>query len=196
LLKFLLQFLSLEMYTFINTSRTCIKHFIFQLVIRKTLILKHGSLWEEIFEERSRFWRYDLFGHSAGEKFRKIMDVSVSIIKMFWGSGFVSIAVHLVTPFFVQRMLLPHPCWIPGNNFVLRVILYTLEVIFDMESLFLVGVFDGFYLLMCMNLKIQFSLLSKAVHTIHIGTNPTKAHEEICWKKLKQYNRYHQFLLK
>ncbi|KAJ3632642.1 hypothetical protein MTP99_009636 [Tenebrio molitor] len=166
------------------------------LVMRKTLILKYGSLWEEIFEEHSLFWTYDLFGNDAGDQFRKIMDFSISIIKMFWGGGLVSTLVHLLTPYFDKTLLLPHPCWIPRNNFVLRVIIYALEGIFYTEVIFLIGVFDGFYLLMCSNLKIQFSLLSKAVHSVQLGTNPTKSHEEVCWKKLKEYSQYHKFLLR
>jgi hypothetical protein len=157
--------------------------------------LKHGSLWEEIFEERSRFWTYDSFDTSTGDKFRKLMDLCVSIIKIFWGGGFVSTLVHLTTPYLDKELLLPHSCWIPGNNFVMRVILYVLEGIFYVEMVFLAGVFDGFYLLMCSNLKIQFALLSRAVRCIEIGPKPTEDHEELCWKKLREYNRYHKFLL-
>jgi hypothetical protein len=130
-------------------------------------MLVHGSSWEEIFEDRSQFWPYDLLGQFVGDKFRKIMDFSVLIVKMFW----------------IRR-----------NNIVMKVC--TLENIFYMELLFPVGVFDGFYLLMCMNLKIQFALLSKAVHSMQLGTSPTRTHEEVCLQKLKQYIRYHQFLLK
>jgi hypothetical protein len=164
--------------------------------MRKTIILKYGFLWEEIFEEHSRFWAYDLFGNYAGDKFRKIMDISVSIIKMFWGGALASTLVHFTTPYFDKTMLLPQACWIPGNNFVGRVIIYALEGVFYVEVIFLIGVFDGFYLLMCMNLKIQFSLLAEAVHSVQLGTNPTKSHEEICWRKLREYCQYHKFLLK
>jgi hypothetical protein len=55
-------------------------------------MLKHGSLWEEIFEARSYFWPYDSFGQSVGDKYRKIMDLSVLVVKMFWGSGLVSVS--------------------------------------------------------------------------------------------------------
>jgi hypothetical protein len=123
------------------------------------------------------------------------MDLSVSMIKIFWGGGLVSLLVHVATPLFVNGLLLPHACWIPGNSFVMRVILYVLETVFFFEILFLIGVFDGFYLLMCMNLKIQFALLSKAVRSIQLGANPTRGREEVCWKKLKEYKLYHQFLL-
>jgi hypothetical protein len=68
-------------------------------------MLKHGSLWEKIFEERLHFWPYDLFGQSVGDKYRKIMDISVLVVKMFWGSGLVSVLIHIVTPIFVQGML-------------------------------------------------------------------------------------------
>jgi hypothetical protein len=98
-------------------------------------MLKYGSLWEEIFIEHLRFWPYDLFGTITGDKFRKIMNLSVSIIIMFWGGGFVSVLIHLATPFFDKELLLPHPCWIPGNNFVMRVILYAFEIVFYLEAL-------------------------------------------------------------
>ncbi|KAH0808349.1 hypothetical protein GEV33_014442 [Tenebrio molitor] len=75
------------------------------------------------------------------------------------------------------------------------VILYGLETIFYIETVFVIVVFDGFYLLMCCNLKIQFALLCEAVRLIQLGTNTTRAREEICWKKLKQYSQYHKFLL-
>jgi hypothetical protein len=125
-------------------------------------MLVYGSLWEEIFEEHSQFWLYNLLEQSVGDMFKKIIDLSVLIVRIFW---------------------------IPGNNIVVKVCI--LESAFCMESLFLVEAFDGFYLLMCINLKIEFALLSKAVRPIQLGTSPTRTYEEVYLQKF-----LHQFLLK
>jgi hypothetical protein len=163
------------------------------VLLRKTLLLVHGTSFEEMIQEYSHFWTYDLFGKN---KFEKKMAFCVSIIKLFIVGGTVSCVTHFLIPFFVKGFLLPHACWIPGNNFVARVILYGLEAVFYAETVFIIVVFDGFYLLMCCNLEIQFALLCKAVRSIQFGPNATTAHEETCWKQLKQYSQYHKFLLK
>jgi hypothetical protein len=169
-------------------------HIIFQVICRKTLLLLHGSLFEEIMKEYSRFWGYDLFGTPTKNKFEKQMAFCLSIIKLLLAGGAVSVVVHSTAPIYTGQYL-PHPCWIPGNNFIARVVLYGLEVIFYVELVFYMVVFDGFYLLMCSNLQIQFALLGKAVRSIRLGANATKAHEEVCWKKLKEFSQYHKFLL-
>jgi hypothetical protein len=171
-------------------------HFIFQLVFRKTLLIIHGSLLEEIIEDHSHFWTYDLFGKASGNRLRKTMDLCVSIIKLFIIGGVITASIYWTAPFYIKNYSLPHACWIPGNNFVATVILYILESIFYIEVVVIIVAFDGFYLLMCFNLKIQFILLCKAVNSIQLGVNATKADEEVCWVKLKQYNHYHKFLLK
>jgi hypothetical protein len=168
----------------------------FQVLFRKSLRLVHSSLFEEMIDEYSRFWTYDLFGVPAKNKLKKQMSFCVSIIKLFMVGGTLSVVVHFTAPFYVKEYLLPHPCWIPGNNFIARVILYGLETVFYVETFFIIVVFDGFYLLMCCKLKIQFVLLCKAVRSIQLGANTTRTHEEECWKKLKRYNQYHKFLLK
>jgi hypothetical protein len=171
-------------------------HFIFQLVFRKTLLIIHGSLLEEIIEDHSHFWSYDLFGKVSGNRLRKTMDLCVSIIKLFIIGGVITASIYWTAPFYIKNYSLPHACWIPGNNFVATIILYILESIFYIEVVVIIVAFDGFYLLMCFNLKIQFILLCKAVKSIQLGVNATKADEEVCWMKLKQYNHYHKFLLK
>jgi hypothetical protein len=147
-------------------------------------------------EGYSRFWSYDLFGIPSTNKYEKQMAFSLSIIKLFVAGGIISVSIHLIAPYYIEQYLLPHACWIPGNSFIARIILYGLETIFYFEEIVIIVVFDGFYLLMCNNLKIQFALLCKAVRSIQLGANTTKANEEICWRKLKQYSQYHKFLLK
>jgi hypothetical protein len=119
----------------------------------------------------------------------------VSLVKVLWSIGFFSIAVHSGAPIFVESMVLPHACWIPGNNFIIQVILHVMETIFFFETALLVGMFDEFYLLMCTELKIQFELLSTTVKSIKFGMVFSKDHEEICWRKLTQCTKYHNFLL-
>jgi hypothetical protein len=171
-------------------------HFIFQLVFRKTLLIIHGSLLEEIIEDHSHFWTYDLFGKAFGDRLRKTMDLCVSIIKLFIIGGVIAGLIYWTAPFYIKKYSLPHACWIPGNNSVATIILYILESIFYIEINVIIVAFDGLYLLMCFNLKLQFVLLCKAVNSIKLGTNATKVNEEMCWGKLKHYNHYHKFLLK
>jgi hypothetical protein len=146
-------------------------------------------------EEYSQFWTYDLFGTSAKYSCEKNMALSLSAIKLFLIGGAVSSVVHFTAPFYIEEYSLPHACWIPGNSFAARISLYTLETIFYIEIVVIVVAFDGFYLLMCSNLKIQFALLCKAVRSIQLGTNNNKVHEEVCWKNLKEFCEYHVFLL-
>jgi hypothetical protein len=183
------------MYKFSQCFIYLLTHVIFQLICRKTLLLVHGSLFEEMIEEYSQFWTYDLFGTSAKYSCEKNIALSLSAIKLFLIGGAVSSVVHFTAPFYIEEYSLPHACWIPGNSFAARISLYTLETIFYIEIVVIVVAFDGFYLLMCSNLKIQFALLCKAVRSIQLGTNNNKVHEEVCWKNLKEFCEYHVFLL-
>ncbi|XP_068902925.1 odorant receptor 43a-like [Tenebrio molitor] len=165
------------------------------LLVRKTIILTYGSFFEDLYRKRIYFWKYDLFGKIKGNQYRKRMASCVSLVKVLWSIGFFSIAVHSGAPIFVESMVLPHACWIPGNNFIIQVILHVMETIFFFETALLVGMFDEFYLLMCTELKIQFELLSTTVKSIKFGMVFSKDHEEICWRKLTQCTKYHNFLL-
>jgi hypothetical protein len=122
-------------------------HFIFQLVFRKTLLIIHGSLLEEIIEDHSHFWTYDLFGKAFGDRLRKTMDLCVSIIKLFIIGGVIAGLIYWTAPFYIKKYSLPHACWIPGNNSVATIILYILESIFYIEINVIIVAFDGLYLL-------------------------------------------------
>jgi hypothetical protein len=167
--------------------------FIWQLLVRKTAIIVYGSLFEDLYRKRFYFWKYDLFGKIKGNQYRKRMATCVSLIKFIWGVGAFSIAVHSGAPIFVENLPLSHACWIPGDNFVIQVILHVLETVFYFETTLLVGVFDEFYLLICTELKIQFELLSKTIKSINIGTEFSRMHEDMCWRKLKRCSKYHMY---
>jgi hypothetical protein len=167
----------------------------FQLLVRKTVIIVYGPVLEDLYCKRFYFWKHDLYGKIKGKEFRRRMASCISLIKCLWSMGVFSITFHSAAPFFIESLVLPHSCWIPGDNFVIRIILHCMETIFYIETALLVGVFDQFYLLMCTELKIQFDLLSKTIRSINIGASFCEAHEEICWKKLKHCSKYHNFLL-
>ncbi|RZC34027.1 hypothetical protein BDFB_010713, partial [Asbolus verrucosus] len=58
------------------------------------------------------------------------------------------------------------------------------------------GVFDAFFLMVCVDLKIQFKLLNKTLQSIKIGVDVDENHEEFCWNKLKECFEHHRFLLR
>ncbi|RZC39274.1 hypothetical protein BDFB_004152, partial [Asbolus verrucosus] len=160
------------------------------IFVRKTIFMVHGSLFEEIIQERSRFWNYDLFGQNTEKEFRKQMGFCVFLIKSLLIGCCTAITIHVFTPIFVEGYVLPDACFIPGDNNFFIIIIYSLEVLFYVETFFMVGIFDGFFLLMCTDLKIQFKILKKTVRSIRIEKN-----EDKYWIKLKTCCNYHNFLL-
>lgn len=124
------------------------------------------------------------------------MSFCVALVKFTWITGVVSLTFHSSAPIFVKSMDLPQPCWIPGEIFIFRVIIYILEVIFYIEVVFLLGVFDGFYLMFCSELQVQLQLLCKVISDINIGADASLSHEEMCWQKMKEYSNYHRFLIR
>ncbi|KYB26696.1 putative multidrug resistance-associated protein lethal(2)03659-like Protein [Tribolium castaneum] len=166
---------------------------ILQLVARKSLLLLHRSLFEEIIQDRSHFWSYDSFGGKIGDKYRQEMQFSVSLIKKMWYASVWSLVFHFCTPFFVTNAVLPDACWIPVDSKCLVIFLYALEMVFYIEVIFLLGSFDAFFLCMCTELKIQFNLLNRTLDKLQ--TNPETT-DEMWLKTLKKCSRHHCFILK
>nr|XP_015836874.1 PREDICTED: uncharacterized protein LOC103314856 isoform X2 [Tribolium castaneum] len=164
-----------------------------QLVARKSLLLLHRSLFEEIIQDRSHFWSYDSFGGKIGDKYRQEMQFSVSLIKKMWYASVWSLVFHFCTPFFVTNAVLPDACWIPVDSKCLVIFLYALEMVFYIEVIFLLGSFDAFFLCMCTELKIQFNLLNRTLDKLQ--TNPETT-DEMWLKTLKKCSRHHCFILK
>ncbi|RZB38634.1 7tm 6 domain containing protein, partial [Asbolus verrucosus] len=77
------------------------------LVTRKTILLIHASLFEEMIQDRSRFWHYDLCGKRIGDKCRNQMALCVSIIKFIWISTAISVVFRSSTPLFVEESVVP-----------------------------------------------------------------------------------------
>ncbi|XP_044267779.1 uncharacterized protein LOC123013370 [Tribolium madens] len=161
------------------------------IILRKTILIKNSYLYEDLIEEQSRFWKYDLFGKLTESKLRKNMQFCESLIKLIVISGCISATVHSISPLFVKDLELPQACWIPGKNPIAKNIIYVLESVIHVECLNYVAVFDGLYLLTTANLKVQFVLLQKAIECITLKNGE----EKTSWTQLKQCSQYHRYLL-
>nr|XP_015835517.1 PREDICTED: uncharacterized protein LOC107397935 [Tribolium castaneum] len=164
---------------------------VFQMVLRKTMLIKNSSLYEEILELQFYFWKYGLFGETTGSKLRKSMKTCVSVLKFIVINGSMSVTLHSISPLLVKSLVLPQSCWIPGNNPVAKNVIHIFLVIMYVECLNYLVVFDGLYLLTATNLKAQFILLQKAADSIKL----TRGEEELSWMKLKKFSQYHAFIL-
>lgn len=162
------------------------------MTIRKTLLFKHRSVYEDIIQKHSNFWPYDLFGTATELKLRKYMRFCVSLIHFFLVSGVSSIVTRCVSPIFAKDILLPEDCWIPGKSTLAKNLIYLLEVCFYIESITYMPLFDGLYLVITGNIKSQFVLLQNALESI----NFKKETEEVSWLKLKEFSQHHKLLLR
>ncbi|EFA04561.2 odorant receptor 149 [Tribolium castaneum] len=163
------------------------------ILLRKTILIKNSALYEDLIKEQSRFWKYDLFGEPTESKLRKNMQFCVSLIKLIVISGIMSTVVHCSSPFLVENIDLPQSCWIPGNNSIVKNIIYVAESAIHIECLNYLAVFDGLYLLTTTNLKAQFVLLQKAIESI---TFKSGDEETYAWTQLKACSQYHIYLLR
>ncbi|XP_063913227.1 uncharacterized protein LOC135129886 [Zophobas morio] len=162
------------------------------MVLFKTLLIIFKPIFEDLISQRTSFWKYHLLGTLTEKKCHKRMSLSLSIIKFLLVSEIFSISVHSAAPLFMEKLDLPHPCWIPGNNNKIRIVVYVLQVTFYVEVVFLLIVVIGFFLMMCTELKIQFELLCRMVSSINIE----ETGEKLCWQQLKHCYKYHYFLLR
>ena len=155
------------------------------------MVIAHGPLLEELIKRREFLWKYNSLTTEDGQQFHETMSSAGSTIKLFMIIGYISVCVHSVAPLFVEKLDLPHACWIPRNNDLIRKIIYIFEVITYNEIIILIVFFNGFYLLMCTELKIQFQILCKKIHSMRID----KHGEQLCWQEIKSCSSYHNLLL-
>lgn len=124
------------------------------------------------------------------------MNFSVSLIKNLWFASTFSLIFHFCTPFFVENAVLPDACWIPNNNQTLTVLIYIFEMLFYVEVIFLLGVFDAFFLCMCTDLKIQFEILIETIRVIKVQIDKKTIKDKKVLKKFKICFKHHCFVLK
>ncbi|XP_008199314.2 uncharacterized protein LOC103314628 [Tribolium castaneum] len=161
------------------------------ILIRKSLVVFSGSLNENVIDKHDQFWKYDSFSKTIAARCYRSMDLCQMLINFIMIGTTISIVVHCSLPLFLKDLLLPQSSWIPGNSSIARIVLYIMEIIVYIECLILMEMFDGLYLLMTVNLKVQFMLLRKAIESINVE----KEDDEKCWQKMKDYCKYHKFLL-
>ncbi|EFA04731.1 odorant receptor 7a [Tribolium castaneum] len=161
------------------------------MVVRKTILIKYSSVFAEIIELHSRFWDYGLFGKATETKIRKKVDFFKFILKCYIVSGITATSTRSIVPIFDKNLTMPQDCWIPGNNSIVKHIIYAFQVIFYAESISYFTFFDGFLLIVTANLQAQFILLQKATGSINFETDS----EETAWKKLVKCCEHHKFLI-
>lgn len=120
------------------------------------------------------------------------MSVCVLLVKFNMITAGISISIYASLPAFIKDIIPSQDCWIPGNDPVARIIIYVVELIVHVEGLSLLSIFDGLYLLITANLKMQFKLLRTAIQTINLKTDD----EEVYWIKFKKCCQYHKFLIR
>ena len=94
-----------------------------------------------------------------------------------------------VSPFVYQDQDLPQPCWVPKPE--LLPFIHVLQVFYVLE----LGVLDCFldftFIITCVELEIQFSLLQTALCKVEIET----MREEVCFNILKKCSTQHVLLM-
>ncbi|XP_064212959.1 uncharacterized protein LOC107397885 [Tribolium castaneum] len=161
------------------------------MVIRKTIMLKHSSSFEELIEMHSQFWDYSLFGKTTESKIRKSTGLYKFILKCYVVCGVISVSLRSLAPIFAKNLVLPQDCWIPGNSTIARFIIYAFETVLYAEGVSYYTFFDGLLLMITANLKAQFILLQKAIQSINFETDSS----ETAWVKLVKCCEHHKFLL-
>lgn len=85
----------------------------------------------------------------------------------------------------------PFYCWIPKVHYAEEVI-FVVEILILMVAVYYVLAVDSFYVLICMELQIQFKLMCAMVNSIRFG----KDNEKNCLKKLTKCVENHNKLLR
>nr|XP_015839440.1 PREDICTED: odorant receptor 43a-like [Tribolium castaneum] len=114
------------------------------------------------------------------------------VTKFIIGYSCVSLSYHsIIAPIIMHEMILPQPCWNPGNTTIGRNIIFFVENIFYIEGTSNFVIFDCLYFLLATNLRIQFALLRKELNSIDFKEDS----EEKCFARLVKCSQYHKLLL-
>ncbi|XP_044255369.1 uncharacterized protein LOC123005612 [Tribolium madens] len=161
------------------------------LMIRKYVVFTHSSLMLDIFNDCYNLWSFDLFGLELEQKFKKQMKNCWTLAQTLITCGFITIMFMCVSALIEEEKLVPFICWLPD-------FLYARELIFLSQFIILMVVFyyilltDGFYLLVCMDIKIQYKMMRKMLKSIKFGIILEKESLE----KLVELAKHHNKMLK
>ncbi|EEZ97777.1 uncharacterized protein LOC107398752 [Tribolium castaneum] len=162
------------------------------IALRKTLLIKNGSVYEDLLETQKLYWAYNRFGQAFESTQRKRMYFCLLVTKFIIGYSCVSLSYHsIIAPIIMHEMILPQPCWNPGNTTIGRNIIFFVENIFYIEGTSNFVIFDCLYFLLATNLRIQFALLRKELNSIDFKEDS----EEKCFARLVKCSQYHKLLL-
>ncbi|EFA12791.2 odorant receptor 152 [Tribolium castaneum] len=162
-----------------------------QLTIRKYIIYNHGKLMEEIISDCENLWSFDMFGPELGKNFDQKMRNTWTVVKSLITCGFVTFILMCVSATTSKENPLPFTCWVPNFAFATE-LLFLLQFLLLMELLYDVMAMDGFFLLVCMDIQIQFKMMKKMLHSIQFGVTS----EEESWDKLVELVKQHNKMLK
>ncbi|RZC41627.1 7tm 6 domain containing protein [Asbolus verrucosus] len=166
------------------------------ILLRKISVVSQATQLEDLYNQRLRFWKYDMFGKEKGDKYRKRMTICAYLSRGLLIVTFTTAVFLGIRPIFVESKTLPEPLFVPGNNKFLKIFFYVAEMFYLCELILLTSFYDGTFLMMCGELEIQFQILKMAIRSIKIGEDSTLEHEETCCNQLKSCSLYHLFLKK
>ncbi|EFA02944.1 odorant receptor 135 [Tribolium castaneum] len=161
-----------------------------QLMIRKYIIFIQGELMLEIFNECENLWSFDLFGPQLSEKFKQQMKNCWTLAKVLITSGFITIVLMCISALTDKTKSLPFICWVPNFSYAHELIFLS-QFILLIELLYYVVATDGFYLLICMDIQIQYKMMGKMLKSVQFGV----ISEEESWEKLVELANHHNKML-
>ncbi|EFA02945.1 odorant receptor 136 [Tribolium castaneum] len=161
-----------------------------QLLIRKYMIFTQSKLMVEIINDCENLWSLELFGPELGKKFKQQMKNCWTFVNVLVTSGFSTVLLICITTLTDKEKSLPFVCWIPGFPHATELIFLT-QFVLLMNGLYYIKLTDAFYLLVCMDIQIQFKMMGKMLKTIHFGL----LSEKESWEKLVELAKHHNKIL-
>ncbi|XP_044255357.1 uncharacterized protein LOC123005603 [Tribolium madens] len=161
-----------------------------QLMIRKYLIFVHSNLILEIFNDCYNLWPFDLFGPELEKKFKKQMKNCWTLAQFLITCGFVTIFITCVSALTDEEKSLPFICWVPNLPYATELIFLSQYILLTIV-LYYILLTDGFYLLVCMDIKIQYKMMRKMLKSIKFRI----ISEKESWEKLVELAKHHNKML-
>ncbi|EFA02942.1 odorant receptor 131 [Tribolium castaneum] len=161
-----------------------------QLTIRKYMIFTQNELMVEIINDCDQLWSFDTCGPELGKKFKQRMKNCWIMVKALVTCGFTTFILMCISARADRDNLLPFLCWIPDFPYATEV-LFLSQFMLLMELLYYVMATDGFYLLVCMDIHIQFEMMQEMLKTIQFDV----ISEKESWEKLTELAKHHNRML-
>jgi hypothetical protein len=136
-------------------------------------------------------WEYNLFGDKIETELRRKMELCIKMTKTLAFCSTGTITLMCVTALIDDKKLVPLTCFVPNYKWAAEIIFIS-EVIILFETLYYVVALDSFYLLNCMNLETQFTLMRELIKSIRFGADD----DSECLQKLVRCAQHHRSLLR